>query len=434
MSALEPLAPIQPVNFPSDREYTHNALIEELVLIERHLRDESWRLCNCNPEKHLPAIAALGSEGQGFAESDDEREFMRQLQVRARIWRDKIKQGDFTDKDADQLRALMREFRHRIEFQTWTGPMEETPELIEVVTQIHALTGDIPSLEDEQVDQILTKLSEKHGVPKPRYRFVDNCNPLKEAWMVGADLIERDKEGNISRIPLTDFDELVFCRGGASPYAISHEFCHYKDRVKKGNTSESSATKCALEETGNKVEIRKNLNRLSLKKNSGGINMVFENVTERVGGALPLIGGVVVGEAIDASGLIDSTIAPFTGNFTGLAKGVIGAFIVGTGLSMKKGLTADMLVGAGLPIAASGFVQQFLPGGVALGQPTPVMPTPATIPPQITPVQLTSYARPTGLRFGHPTLSVPMIPPRPGILSPSAIPQDLAGKFILGTR
>ena len=132
MSALEPLAPIQPVNFPGDREYTHNALIEELVLIERHLRDESWRICNCNPEKHLPTISALGSEGQGFAKSDDEREFMRKLQVRARIWREKIKQEEFNAKDADELRALVREFRHRIEFQTWTGPMEETPEFVEI--------------------------------------------------------------------------------------------------------------------------------------------------------------------------------------------------------------------------------------------------------------------------------------------------------------
>ena len=156
----------------------------------------------------------------------------------------------------------------------------------------------------------------------------------------------------------------------------------------------------------------------------------IKKITDKVSGSLPLIGGVVVGEAIDASGMIDNAIAGFTGGFTGLAKGIIGALIVGTGLSMKKGAVADVVIGAGLPIAASGFVQQFLPGGVALGRAraTTVMP----VAPVSAPVRLTSFARPTGLRMGHPTLSVPMIPPRPGVLAPSSIPASLAGKFILG--
>lgn len=33
-------------NFPSDRDYTVNALVEELFLIERHVRDGSWHLCD----------------------------------------------------------------------------------------------------------------------------------------------------------------------------------------------------------------------------------------------------------------------------------------------------------------------------------------------------------------------------------------------------
>ena len=55
-------------NFPSDEDYTYGALVEELCLIERHIRDGSWRLCSCNPEKHLPSISGLASEGYGFTD------------------------------------------------------------------------------------------------------------------------------------------------------------------------------------------------------------------------------------------------------------------------------------------------------------------------------------------------------------------------------
>ena len=156
--------------------------------------------------------------------------------------------------------------------------------------------------------------------------------------------------------------------------------------------------------------------------------MSYRKLTKRMEGALPLVAGVVVGEAIDASGIIDTTIAPIAGTWTPLAKGIIGLGITAAGLGMKKGAMADIVLGAGLPIAASGIVQQFFPGGI-IPPPTAVLPAPAGL----APVQLTSYARPTGLRYGHPTLRVTMIPPRPGILAPSAIPQSLAGKFMLGT-
>ena len=430
MSALKPLAPIQSVNFPSDREYTLNSLVEELTLMERHLRDGSWKLCSCNPEKHLPLVAGLASEGYGFTDDPEEKEFMRQLRDRARVWRDKIKSGVFNASDADDMRAWTRDLRHRIEFQTWSGPMEEAPELVDIVQEIHGLSGDIQSFEEQQVDEILTHLSEKHEIPKPSFRFIDECNPMKDAYMIGSDITIKEENGEITRIPLTDLDELVFCRGGASPYAIAHEFCHFKDRVKTGVTNEKTATDCALIEVGNNIkknQDKKNLYNLGLKESSGGIMGTIEKLTSKIGDSLPLIGGVIAGELIDASGTIDNAIVGFTGAWTGLAKGLIGAAIVGAGLGMKKGAMADVVIGAGLPIAASGITQQFLGGVVTpTARATTVMPI-TSVP------QLTSYGRPTGLRAGHPTLGVPYIPPRPGILSPSQINPSLAGKYILGT-
>ena len=152
LTALEPLPKIVPQNFPDDRTYTHNSLVEELFLIERHLRDESWRLCTCNQEKHLPGIAGLGSEGQGFSESEDEREFMRKLQGRARIWKDKIKSGKFTDNDADELRSWARQLRHRIEWKQWTGEMEENPELVSLAFELNQLS--LVDLEEKHVTKL----------------------------------------------------------------------------------------------------------------------------------------------------------------------------------------------------------------------------------------------------------------------------------------
>ncbi len=216
---------IVPQNFPGDREYTLEALKEELALMERHLRDGSWHLCSCNPEKHLPLLAGLSSEGFGFAEDPEEREFMRQIRDRARVWRAKIQEGKFNDRDADQLRAWARELRHRIEFRKWSGPLEETPEFKEVVEEINALSGGLLKIEERHVDEILTHLSKKWGISKPPVRFVDRCNPLTDAWQVGHDLVVKDEDGETTRVALPQFDELVFCRGSASPYTISHEFC-----------------------------------------------------------------------------------------------------------------------------------------------------------------------------------------------------------------
>lgn len=106
-------------NFPGDRKYTFNALVEELALAERHCRDGSYQLCNCNPEKHLPLIAGLASEGVGFAESQPEKSFMRQVRDYARQMKASIEDGDFNAQMAEELRDWTRETRHRIAYEQW---------------------------------------------------------------------------------------------------------------------------------------------------------------------------------------------------------------------------------------------------------------------------------------------------------------------------
>jgi hypothetical protein len=414
---------ITPANYRGDHPYTLNAMVEELTLVERHLRDGSWKLCRCNPEKHLPMLAGLASEGYGFAEEADEKEFMRLVRDYSRIMREKIEDGKFTDADAEGLRAWAREMRHRIEYKKWRETIPDNPELsdneLSVVAEIHGLTGSLADMEERQVDAMLTKLSEAHGIQKPKVTFINKCNPLTDAYQVGFDRILTNDNGEERRVPVIDRDELIFCRGSTSPYAVAHEFCHVLDRATKGKTDEHSATLCALSEVGNtsgEGHLVETLNNLHGTESSGG-RMTFQS---QVMGYLPLVGGVLVGEIIASSNQLDTFLQPFTGTWTNLAKAVVGIALIGFAGWKLKNPIRDVVIGIGLPIAALGIQKQFMPslglGYSGLGY---------------APSALSPYAAPTGLRYGHPTLSV-VSGPRPGILAPSGLNQGLSGIWVLG--
>jgi hypothetical protein len=427
--SMEDLPPVSPSNYRGDHDYTLHAMIEEFTLMERHLRDGSWKLCSCNPEKHLPLVAGLASEGYGFTSDVDEKEFMRRVRDYSRIMREKIEKGEFKDADAEELRAWAREMRHRIEYKKWREAMPDNPELSDkelgVVAEIHGLTGSLEDMEEKQVDEMLTRLSERHGIPKPRVTFITKCNPLTDAYQVGFDRVLTDENGDEKRVPVSDRDELIFCRGSTSPYAVAHEFCHVMDRAKNGGTSERSATLCALREVGNTsletAPVVETLNRLHGLNKSGG-NMGF---TTEVKGYLPLIGGVVLGELIDESGQIETFLTPYAGTWTPLVKGLLGIAIVGLAGWKLHGAVRDVVIGVGLPIAASGLIKQFFPTGVGLR-------SRALSSVNYGQLGLTSYAQTTGLRAGHPTLTVTKMAPRPGILAPSNLGEAMSSKWNLG--
>lgn len=425
MYALEPLKPIMSINFPDDRLYTINALIEEMSLTERHCRDQSYPLCSCLSEKHTFLIAGLASEGMGFAESAEEREFMKNLMVRARVIRDDIKKGKIkTQEDYDVVRAWAREARHRLDQRNWTGEYakyETASDTVEVMHQVNQLTGGLMRLEERHVDEILAHLSKKWGIPKPPVRFVDRCNPLTDAWQVGRDLLLKDEDGETRRVALPQYDELVFCRGGASPYTVAHEACHFRDRYLKGRTDEESATECGLAEVGNTVNRLtvapsegECLNTLSLKESSGGKQVAKIDLAKTAKKYGPLVAGIFVGEYIDESGMIDGMIPATAVAYAGIIKAGLGIGVMAVG-SSQAGMIADVLVGVGAPLIISGLKQQFMPT-----EPAPALAARARAFAAAQP-RLTSYARPTGLYRGHPTLAAPMIPPRPGILYPPQV-------------
>lgn len=391
---------------------------------------------NCNPEKHLPLVAGLASEGYGFAEDPDEKAFMRKLQNYARIMRSRIKAGKFTTKEADSLRAWAREMRHRIEEKNWAGEWQEfevnalSLETIsmerEAVQEIHGLLGNLTELEEQHVEEMLDHLSRKHNIPKPKVVWVDSCNPLvPQAWHVATDLIVTD--GKKSRkLVNTEDDTLVFCRGQTGPYHVAHEFCHYRQRVEDGKTDEEYATKCGLDEIGNNYGqyIKQNsLNTLSVKSSSGGIMSKMEKITSTA----PLVAGVLVGEIVDEMGYVEQYIGGFAPGNEQLLKVGVGVLSIAAGVGAVgkiKGAASDFLIGMGAPLVASGFKQYFIPTTTLRAQ--RALGSRAGYPPS-----LQTYP---GTLYGHPTLGVTKMPPRPGMLAPSNLARPLAGKWSLGSR
>lgn len=78
-------------------DYTRNALLEEVSLIERHARDGSAVTagCACIEEKHLLTLAGLASEGVTLAVDQAEKEYYLRLADWARNTRKEIIEGKF---------------------------------------------------------------------------------------------------------------------------------------------------------------------------------------------------------------------------------------------------------------------------------------------------------------------------------------------------
>lgn len=88
-------------------DYTREALLEELSLMERHARDGSAYLggCACIEEKHLLLIAGLASEGVTLAENPEEKKFYMDLAARARKIRQDIIEGNWSNSKTHSIKC-----------------------------------------------------------------------------------------------------------------------------------------------------------------------------------------------------------------------------------------------------------------------------------------------------------------------------------------
>lgn len=82
----------------NDREYTHDAVIKQLGLIELHSKDGSAldSGCQCIETKHLFLLEGLSEEGAGFALTEKEKRFYTDLGDFARKTRKALEEGNFS--------------------------------------------------------------------------------------------------------------------------------------------------------------------------------------------------------------------------------------------------------------------------------------------------------------------------------------------------
>lgn len=73
----------------NDRDYTFDAIIKQLLLVEVHCKDgsASEENCKCIDTKHLYILEGLAEEGQGFALTSKEQDFYRDLADLVRLIR-----------------------------------------------------------------------------------------------------------------------------------------------------------------------------------------------------------------------------------------------------------------------------------------------------------------------------------------------------------
>jgi len=88
-------------------DYTRNAILEELSLIERHARDGSAITagCSCIEEKHLLVLSGLASEGVTLVTDQDEKDYYIDLAERMRAERQRVLQGDFGKKYSHSVKC-----------------------------------------------------------------------------------------------------------------------------------------------------------------------------------------------------------------------------------------------------------------------------------------------------------------------------------------
>jgi len=82
----------------NDRDYTADAIVKQLGLIELHSKDGSAvnAGCQCIETKHLYLLEGLSEEGQGFSMTEKERQFYQKLADFARSARKTIETESFS--------------------------------------------------------------------------------------------------------------------------------------------------------------------------------------------------------------------------------------------------------------------------------------------------------------------------------------------------
>lgn len=164
--------------FISDREYTYEAMGEQMNLIEQdlrdgyykrcastpekminqfnlvslHVRDGSIRECSCNPSKHLPTILGLSKDGIRNTDNKWHKEVLGAIRDDALKYKRRLDEGQLTSEEmcefadwAEMAKEELNEMR-----KSWGVCIINTPDYVETLS---GLAGEAVGFTEDEAEK-----------------------------------------------------------------------------------------------------------------------------------------------------------------------------------------------------------------------------------------------------------------------------------------
>lgn len=205
-------------------KYNKDNVMKHLLAIEAHLREleEGYRPDHASCViKHILQLEEQCEEGISHAAELGQDEVAK-IFKRVRDEAESIRKALLEGRPPAEIIRMVRAVRRVAEKLDPSFELEKcttcTVDLGKVKAG-HEGSGDLRKMEEEYADKVLSYLSEKYGVRKPKLVLLDKC-PGEPADF---GLYVKDRK------------EIVLCRGGVDVHKLAHEFAHYLQDVRKAD-------------------------------------------------------------------------------------------------------------------------------------------------------------------------------------------------------
>jgi len=220
--------------------FNKDEIFKNLIAVEGHFRNvkpgfESGDLACI--VKHLADIEGHADEAIShslIAEGKDVSAKYQQLRDMVREFRHKIQKNEITPeegiKKTRELRGFFEKFNPSYDVSKCTtcGDVEETiKKLNEILRKVGKPKTTLKDIEEGMARRVIAALSRKYNVPPPRLEIVEDCHdPSFGLYADGA---------------------IRVCRGGISVHILAHEMAHYIQDKLGRPLDEAEAERFAVE-------------------------------------------------------------------------------------------------------------------------------------------------------------------------------------------
>lgn len=168
--------------FTDDRNYTYEALVEQLNLVEidfrdgfykecasvpekmlnqlyligLHYLDDSWMECKCNIEKHIPSILGLSKEGINQAKDSKNKEVFRAIRNDGLAYKRRLDEGQLTQEETEQFSKWISNAIDEVDKinKSWDVCVINTNDY---VTRISGLAGEAIGFTNDETEKSFMK-------------------------------------------------------------------------------------------------------------------------------------------------------------------------------------------------------------------------------------------------------------------------------------